>query len=159
MQQTTGATGQMKTATQPVEAPGAATATQPVEAPSAVIAPGLLRLLVCLQRYSLSARMHLCMFTADRLEVQPPGPASQIYTSGRSEIQPLNPTGQTATVLKPQATSLTGASAPADEPVSDFEPFSDHASSYEEEEGEVFDLESAGPDRERAIRCGPGTIC
>ena len=89
---------------------------------------------------------------ADRPEVQPPGPASQTYTSGRSEVQLPDPTGQTATDLKKRATSLTGPGAPAEEPVSDGDQFSDHVSaSPVDEEGEVSDLDSASPDREELL--------
>ena len=79
--------------------------------------------------------------TADRRKVQPPVPASHTYTSGRLEVNPQDPTGQTATDLKKQATSLISPGAPAEEPVSDGEQFSNHISaSPVDEEGEVSDL-------------------
>ena len=109
---------EMKKATQPVEAPSAVSATQPVEAPGAV--PTVAHPTV--QDTSLP-------FAANRPQVKPPGPASQIFTSGRPEVQPPGSTGQPATVLKKRATSLTGSRVPVEEPASDAEQFSDRASS------------------------------
>ena len=135
------------TATRPVEAPGAVTATRPVEAPG--IAPTVTK--PTCQDTSLP-------FTADRPEVQPPDPASQIFTSGRREVQPPGPTGQPATVLKKHATSLTGCGVPVEEPASDAEQFSDRASSYADV-GEVSDLECTGPEELSAEQKYRETFC
>ena len=50
----------------------------------------------------------------------------------------------------PHEASLTGAEVPVEEPVSEAEQFSDHASSYADE-SEVSDLQSSGPDREELL--------
>ena len=52
---------------------------------------------------------------------------------------------------KKRAVTIIGSGHPADEPVSDSERFSDHASTSIDEEGEVSDLESAGPDHEELV--------
>ena len=54
--------------------------------------------------------------------------------------------------MKKRAISITDSGPPAEELVSDIEQFSDHAStSLVDEEGEVSDLESVGPDREELL--------
>ena len=52
--------------------------------------------------------------------------------------------------MKKLATSLTGSGVPVEEPAADAEQFSDRPSSHADE-GEVFDLESFGPDREELL--------
>ena len=47
--------------------------------------------------------------------------------------------------------SLTSATAPAEEPVSDEECLSDHVSPSLEEEGELSDAQSTGPDHEELL--------
>ena len=139
VQKSTGATGQMK-ATKPVEAPGASTATQPVEAPGALIAtqpveaPGVTTVMQPTGQ-DLNEQ-----FASDRPEVQPSGPSSHTLpsVSGRSELQTPDPTGQPVAVKKNWVMSLTSTTALSDEPDSDGECFSDHASPVNvEEEGEV----------------------
>ena len=129
VQQTTGVTGQKvscsttgqlerKKATQPVEAPGAVLATRPVAA------------------VELTGQDASPVAAADRPKVERPGPASSTST------------GQAAFDAKKHAASITGSGHQADEPVSDTEPFSDHASASPDEEDEV---ESAGPDHEELV--------
>ena len=127
VQKTTCDTSQMK-ATQTVEAPCVTTVMQPTG-------------------QDVSDQI-----ATDRPEVQPSGPAIQTLSSasGRSEVQPQDTTGQTVAVKNNQFTSLTGTTtALSDEPDSDGEHFSDHTSHTRiDEECEVSDLESAGPDHE-----------
>ena len=67
-------------------------------------------------------------------------------------VDPMfSPRSQPVTVLKKCATSLTSARVPVEEPVSDGEQFSDHASSHMDEESEVSDMESSGPDSEELL--------
>ena len=125
MQQSTGVTSQKK-ATQPVEAPSASTATQPVKAPGALITTQLV------ESPSVTTGM------------QPTG-QDTAFAADKPEVQPPDITGQSAPVMKNRATSLTGTGT-------DDRQFSDNASlAYIDEEGEVSDLESAGPDREELV--------
>ena len=64
----------------------------------------------------------------------------------------VHPPGSTqpATVSKQSATSHPGPVAPVEEPAVESDQFSDRASSFADE-GEVSDLESTGPDREKLL--------
>ena len=114
----------MKEATQPVESPGALTSTRPVKAPNVTAE---------VQPTSQDVTYNIAVSGP---EVQPPISASQILT------------GQPPTTTKNRPLSVTGATAPSDEPVSDEEHLSDHASPSFEEEGKLTEAQSTGPDRE-----------
>ena len=138
VQQTTSVTGQRvicstsdqlerKKATQPVEAPSAVLATCHVWAPSAAV--------------KVTSQDASTVAAADRPEVQPLGLASSTSTSGRPKVQPPGPTDQAAFDAKKSAVSITGSGHPANEPVSDTEPFSDHTSTIPvDEEVEAWSL-------------------
>ena len=117
---TAGASGKKK-ATQPVEAPGALPATRPVEALGAT-----------------------GEFQPTSQDVRPPAAVS---ASGRPEVQPPGPTAQLAFAAN-RSTSLTGVPVSQDEPVSDEDQLSDHPSPSLDEEGELSDIQSTGPDQE-----------
>ena len=92
--------------------------------------------------------------------VEAPGAAPVTYTTGREtdlpavvyrpEVQPPGPAAEPSTTIKQSSTSLSGSVAPVEEPVAESEQFSDRASSLDDE-GEVSDCESTGPDREELL--------
>ena len=161
VQQSTGFTGQkqsssaasqreVKKATQPVEAPSALTATRPTEAPGAVVATQPVEAPGASSEIQPTGQDSSVSFDVDRPEMQPPGPASQIFYSGRPEVQPPGPAAQPATVVKKSATFPTGSGVPVEELAAEAEQLSDRASSNADE-GEVSDLVSSGPDWEELL--------
>ena len=134
VQQPTGATGQKQPTseketqivTQPVEAPAAVDVSGPVIATQPVEAPGAGEMTQTGQDASLHP-------AADRPEVQPPGPASQMSCSGQSEVHPPDPTGLPATVSKRCSSVLAGATVPVEDPVPEGGYVSDRASSQADE--------------------------
>ena len=112
----------VKTATQPVEVPGAVLPARPVDSPGAAPVTHTTG-----QEADLPAAF-------DRPEVQPPGPAVQPST----------------TTLKQNDTSLPGSAVPVEEPAVELDQFSDRASSLADE-GELSDMESTGPDHEELL--------
>ena len=110
-------------------ATGQMKATQPIEASGALTATRPVEDPVLLERFSQDV-LH---FVA----------VSGASTSGQPEVQPA------ATSFR--STSLTRVPAPSDEPVSDEEHLSDHASPSLDEEGELSDTQSTGPDHEDVL--------
>ena len=74
-------------------------------------------------------------------------PPAAVSTSGRPEVQPPGPTTQPAFAAN-QSTLLTSVPASQDELVSDEDKLSDHPSPSLDEEGELSDIQSTGPDQE-----------